>query len=644
MNARHFKPQRELAFVLSIQSLCPLVSKSNSCLCLYRTKTQKQLHYQRNYTAREDSEMHSNTRHARNQRRSPNVIDRVDKPYATALEAAKDLKERTPPNLRNQVLSGILETWGLPEGLQALAETYGEYYGELAAYLKVPEGAPALPGDTIITYYQALTGGGVENVQQYLVETWKSLGYKVVIVLEEEPDKAVAERIQAPIYVIPAASVENYAERAIAFEKVLEKTGAKTIVYHKWLCRVLLWDLLLMKSHDMSFICHTHGTFSHSMHNGDLLFSHLAPAYSLCDALIALSPADCFFWSHFNSRTYETINPTGLSVDKMEPSVNPKKHDILWLARISPEKGPENALLIFQKVLSRVPDATLNLVGAATSIHYQRTIDRLVHDLGIENHVNMPGWTNEQKGYYQDADVFLMTSTDEGFALTLAESRYYGVPCVMFDLPTLTLQGEEFGIESIPQGDNSAAADALVSFLLDEERNARYRASAQKGYRTLYENFDFAKFWNDVFLKVDCHRIDNSFMNYDFFSVLYREASFHYTCGIKSRNERISHFAQRAERAEAEAKRLSDENRRLRDEAQGLSNEVRKLTGKVRRLSDKTKRLADDKLAKNDRIKRLKTKLIHEREARERMKTSISWKVGRAITAIPRRIKKALFK
>lgn len=474
--------------------------------------------------------MGSDTKYAQEQHPEHNNPG-IGEVTGTALDAARELKEKTILTERNQALCDLLDRWGLAEGLQALAKTYGEYYADLARCLEVPSGKPVLPGETIITYYQALTGGGIENVQLCLIEIWKQLGYHVVIVLEEEPPQDVSEKLGAPIYLIPPASAANYAERATAWEELLEKTNASAIVYHKWLCRVFLWDLLLMKHHDVSFICHTHGVFSHSMHNGDLLFAHLAPAYSLCDALVTLSSTDRYFWSHFNDHVYETINPIGLDIQKMTPSVNPKNHNILWLARISPEKGAENALLVFKEVLNHVPDATLSLVGAATSASYQQTIEQLVRSLGIEDHINMPGWTSDQKTYYQNADAFLMTSTDEGFALTLAESRYYGTPCVMFDLPTLTIRGKELGIQTVPQGDITAAAEALSRLLLDEQRNATYRAAAQNGYRKLYEDFDFAGLWHDIFCKIERPVYYDAPMRDAFFFSIYEEASFHYTCG-----------------------------------------------------------------------------------------------------------------
>lgn len=540
----------------------------------------------------------------------------------TALDAARCLKEHTLPDKRNQILNDLLDTWGLNEGLQALAKTYGEYYGELAKYLHIPSGKPVLPGETILTYYQALTGGGIENVQMCLIEIWQQLGYHVAIVLEEEPDEDVAKTLDVPIYLLPAASAANYSQRVVAFERILEETDARAIVYHKWLCRVLLWDLILLKRHDITFICHTHGVFSHSIHNGDLFFPHLAPTYSLCDALVTLSSTDRYFWSHFNDHVYETINPTALDLSEMEPSANPKKHNILWLARISPEKGAENALLIFKMVLERIPDATLYLVGTAANDEYQQKIEKQISLLGIEDHVILPGWTTDQETYYRNADVFLATSTDEGFALTLAESRYYGVPCVMFDLPSLTLQGKQLGIDSVPQGDNAAASNAIVDLLLNEDKNDEYRTLAQNGYKSLYEHFNFSRFWLDIFRSIGIAQPDKTIGNeIDFFHSIYQEATFHYECGIKSRNEQITISAERAKLAEAKAKKLSDQELALSHEIQQLENAG---------------------LSKDRQINDLKNKLKAEKDARIRMRNSVSWKIGRAITRIPRKIRQHL--
>lgn len=112
---------------------------------------------------------------------------------------------------------------------------------------------------------------------------------------------------------------------------------------------------------------------------------------------------------------------------------------------------------------------------------------------------------------------------------------------------------------------------------------------------------------------------------------------FHYTCGIRARNERINLFAKRAEAAELQIKKLSDE-------ILELSRKNQKLSDRVQQLADKSKRLASEKLERNARIAKLKGKLKKEQEAQKRLKNSISWKVGRAITAIPRRVKRLFSK
>lgn len=50
------------------------------------------------------------------------------------------------------------------------------------------------------------------------------------------------------------------------------------------------------------------------------------------------------------------------------------------------------------------------------------------------------------------ADVFVNTSTIEGYLLTLVEAQALGLPVLMYDLPWLDVVRENDGLITVPQG------------------------------------------------------------------------------------------------------------------------------------------------------------------------------------------------
>lgn len=105
--------------------------------------------------------------------------------------------------------------------------------------------------------------------------------------------------------------------------------------------------------------------------------------------------------------------------------------NIVYVGRLSHEKGVMRLLRIWEKVSKVLTDVTLSIYGHGYAITEMKdyisknNLDRVV----------FCGFQKKLEYIYLNADLCLLTSDTEGFGMVLIESMYYGVPCISFDCP-----------------------------------------------------------------------------------------------------------------------------------------------------------------------------------------------------------------
>jgi len=397
----------------------------------------------------------------------------------------------------------MLGYWKSHEVVAKVAQLNWADPGRIARLLAEAPSVSRVPRDVHVvgTYYHRYANGGIQRVLSILIELWLSIGYEVVLFtdLPPSPDDCHlpdgVTRVVVPSYfdVDPV----NYAERARVLEHALRQHHIDVMVYHAWVSPILLWDTLVCKTAGVGFVAHSHSVFSQPLRNARRYFADMPAIYRLSDAVVTLSEIDELYWSNFNDCVIRTVNPLPVSLDEV-PVSELRGKNVLWLGRVSEEKRPHDALRIFKKVLESEPDAKLFMVGSSPRAAYMDSLYATVDDLGIRDSVVMCGFHKDVQQFYANASVFLLTSEFEGYSMTLAESQSAGLPCVMYELPYLTLTRPARGFVGVELGDIDAAADATVDLLRDQD----YRRSLGREARTNIAEiagFDLAAVWRGVF-------------------------------------------------------------------------------------------------------------------------------------------------
>lgn len=140
---------------------------------------------------------------------------------------------------------------------------------------------------------------------------------------------------------------------------------------------------------------------------------------------------------------------------------------ILTLSRLEPEKNLMLAIDALKVICEKHPATGLVIVGSGSQ---KEALAARAKGLGLENNVVFFGWIeNEGKAsIFKTADIFLLTSDFEGYALTLVEAAAAGRPIVTTDVGLVgdILISEESALVCQPR--NSACIAEKIVRLIEE--------------------------------------------------------------------------------------------------------------------------------------------------------------------------------
>jgi len=157
-----------------------------------------------------------------------------------------------------------------------------------------------------------------------------------------------------------------------------------------------------------------------------------------------LARADLVAISRYTADRFKEANP-GVSTTRLNVctlgietdtpatgSDRPVPGFALMVSRLSSEdryKGHEQVIRAWQAVRARVPGATLAIVGDGDD---RQRLEALVRTLGLEDSIHFAGRVSDAElpGWYEQSELFLLPSGQEGFGLVFLEAMRASKPCV----------------------------------------------------------------------------------------------------------------------------------------------------------------------------------------------------------------------
>lgn len=122
----------------------------------------------------------------------------------------------------------------------------------------------------------------------------------------------------------------------------------------------------------------------------------------------------------------------GESARRMWPTLA-NKRILLYLSRISPEKGLDQLLLAISSLRDMHENFILVIAGQDDEKYrYKEVLDALIKKNGLQGHVFFTGLVQGQAKYalLAEADIFVMPSYGENFSFSIAEALSCGVPVI----------------------------------------------------------------------------------------------------------------------------------------------------------------------------------------------------------------------
>jgi len=139
---------------------------------------------------------------------------------------------------------------------------------------------------------------------------------------------------------------------------------------------------------------------------------------------------------------------------------------ILAAGRLEAQKDYVTLLHAFKYVVSQM-ETRLIIIGEGRQ---RQMLTNLVHELDLQDWVDMPGFVDNPYKYMKNADLFVLSSKFEGFGNVVAEAIACGCPVVSTNCisgPSEILQDGEYGT-LVPIEDPEALGQAIIDALQQE--------------------------------------------------------------------------------------------------------------------------------------------------------------------------------
>ena len=159
-------------------------------------------------------------------------------------------------------------------------------------------------------------------------------------------------------------------------------------------------------------------------------------------------------------------------------------HRILWVGRLSPEKGLHLLLQALPALRELLPGATVTAIAGQGSPPYRTLIEKLVRELGLGDAVTLRGPTPRTAlaaEYARHDALFFHSVFDDPVALVLMEAFAAGLPVAASKAsPAARLVRPDETCVAYDSGRAATVTAALHALLTDAPRRERLRAEAMR--------------------------------------------------------------------------------------------------------------------------------------------------------------------
>ena len=148
---------------------------------------------------------------------------------------------------------------------------------------------------------------------------------------------------------------------------------------------------------------------------------------------------------------------------------------IIWLGKVRRYKCPHHVLLAMKEVVRQIPRAQLTVAGRRDDREYERSLQRMVQELGLTENVRFrfDVTEEEKRSALRSCRTCVMPSPVEGFGIVVLEANACGTPVIASSgVPEGAVQEDLNGLR-YPFGDIASLARCIVRMLGEDELYSR---------------------------------------------------------------------------------------------------------------------------------------------------------------------------
>jgi poly(glycerol-phosphate) alpha-glucosyltransferase len=237
----------------------------------------------------------------------------------------------------------------------------------------------------------------------------------------------------------------------------------------------------------------------HTVHNAHTLFPHHwdSPMDTIWSGWIdTLAGYDAVVWLTERQREdVARLRPSHGAPDWVIPHpahlppdvrIDPRKiagaagrdpYRAVMVARMTPQKRIDHAILAWKRVVHAHPTARLDIHGGGPQ---RSQLQALIDENGLAQAVTLHDFAHDAAEHARTAAALIVSSRHEGHPLVVAEAMARGCPVVAYDIaygPSEMVEHDVSGL-LVPAGDVDALADALIGLIGDAERIDRFSRAA----------------------------------------------------------------------------------------------------------------------------------------------------------------------
>lgn len=336
----------------------------------------------------------------------------------------------------------------------------------------------------------SLNGGGAERVTADLSAYWVERGYRCTVVTQTDAsDDAYVLHPKVQRFALgtaaassgPISGVLANLRRVRALRRIIKKQQPSVVLGMMTTASVLA--IVAGRGLRCRIIATEH-THPPSQELSSMWLRLRRWAYPKASKVVALTSGTAAWLDEHVPGCRLAVIPNAVRwpLQNAEPVLTPpergERRRLLAVGRLHPHKGFDLLIRAFQVVAHFFPTWDLVILGEGEC---RESLQRQIDEAGLGERVSLPGRAGNIGDWYEQSDLYVLSSRVEGLSNTLIEAMASGLAPVAFDCETGPREIVRNGIDGVlvnPAEDVEALAAHLSDMMAHEAQRLAYAKRA----------------------------------------------------------------------------------------------------------------------------------------------------------------------